>query len=191
MKLPKGELGMPMAAAVALLLLGAGLIIWPEAVIGVFPPLLGAVLLLVGTLNIAHAMVLSRRKTDPGFKFVQGVVNVIVGLVFIAKQDVSLAFLTILFGLYVLVSASVNFSSAIKDKSAGKTWVATLVESFFEMLLGLILLFGPFSGRALWIRVLGLYFVVAAGHIFGVLASLKRSLKNKQQSQQDADEDNT
>lgn len=163
----------PIAAACVLLLLGISMLFWPTAIISVFPPLIGIILIFVGVLNIAHSMVLHQLMLDPGFKLMQGIITLIVGLVFILKQDISMAFLTILFGLYVLISAAIHFSSALEYRREKKKWLSALFESLFQFLLGALLLFGTFSDNALWARLLGLEFIVMGTSTLVLLLRMK------------------
>lgn len=112
----------PLVAALALLLLGALLVFFPDTVLGLLPPLVGTVMLLVGLQGLIHALVMGERLPEPGMKMLQSVIYLLVGLIFLVKQDISLAFLSILFGLYVLVTAAIHLSLAIDNRRKKKAW---------------------------------------------------------------------
>lgn len=164
---PEGEgrrrWALPMAVAVIFLLLGVALLAWPEAVIGVFPPLLGVVLLLVGVQGTAHTLVMWRRLPAPGFALLRGLVNLVVGVIFLVRRDVSLVFMSVLFGAYVLVGAALDFVAVIRDRKERPAVWTDLAESLLNLVLGVLLLVSPFTGQALWARVLGLHFVLVVG----------------------------
>lgn len=165
----RGDVALPVLGGIAFLLLGLALMLWPEQVIALFPPAIGVVLILVGTLSIAHSLVLRGQLMEPQAKLLRGLVNVIVGVVFVARQDLSLAFLSILFGVYVLVGAAINFSAALQDRQQGRRWLPALGLSLLEFAMGVVLLRSLFAERLLWVRFLGLYFMLAAG---GILLAL-------------------
>jgi uncharacterized membrane protein HdeD (DUF308 family) len=165
MKRENSELGAPAIVAGLLLLLGLGLLIWPDVVLGVFPPLIGGVLVLVGGLMLAQCIVIWQYLAQPELRVLNASVNIVIGLVFIIKHDVSLAFLSILFGIYVLIMAGIDFSSALGAMWSGEAWIGLMLEALVKLVLGALLMFAPFSGRSLWAQVLGGYFVVAAVRI--------------------------
>lgn len=169
MKRKNSELGAPAIVAGLLLLLGLGLLFWPDAVLTVFPPLIGGVLVLVGGLMLAHCVVMWKHLAQPELRVLSAAVNIVIGLVFIIKHDFSLAFLSILFGIYVLVMAGIDFSSALGAMWSGEAWIGSMLEALVKLVLGALLMFAPFSGRALWARVLGGYFVVVAVRILFLL----------------------
>lgn len=164
----------PLAAALALLLLGLALLAWPDVLLKVLPPLIGVVLILVGAQFIISTLLMGSRVKEPSLRFLSGFVNILVGAVFILKRDVSLLFMSVLFGLYVLVSAGIGLSVALAGRQRREAWLPAALESLLELVLGALLLFSPFNGLTLWVRVLGVYFVVAAAGMLWALAGLKK-----------------
>ena len=61
--------------------------------------------------------------------------------------------------------AGIDFSSALGAMWNGEKWIGSMLEALLKLALGALLMFAPFSGRALWARVLGGYFVVVAVRI--------------------------
>ncbi|MFV0353057.1 MAG: DUF308 domain-containing protein [Oscillospiraceae bacterium] len=170
-KLAKGQ-GMSAASGAALFVLGCILVFWPSVALRVFPPLIGLVIVIVGVQGLIQLAVFKNRTAAPGLKLAQSLVNILVGMVFLAKRDLSFLFLELLFGLYVVLVAILHLSlvaSAIKNK---RPFVRELAESVFQLILGLLLLFSPFADEEpLWVRVLGLHFAVAG--ISAVIDALK------------------
>lgn len=151
------------------LALGLALIFWPRGVLQVFPPLLGALMLVAGAIGIAHSLAMRARLMQPGMKLLQGLLTVLVGLVFLVKQNFSMAFLTVLFGIYVIVTACIHMSMALDAARDGGRWFAEAGEGLLQFVLGALLLFSPFTGNLLWARLLGLHFSVAALSTMGWL----------------------
>lgn len=159
-KRPRKLPNLPVLGALSTFLLGAALIIFPRQVLLFFPLFLGAVLIFIGLLSVAHSIVMNKQLPAPQNKLLGGMLNIIVGVIFILKRDISLSFLSVLFGLYVLINACVIFSAAIQDRKKRKSWLADLLESFFSLTLGILLLFVPFVNRFFWVQLLGFYFCV-------------------------------
>ena len=170
MKKKNPLLAFPISASLIITLLGICLILWPNEVLSLFPPLIGAILSIVGGITILHAIITFKEAPSPWFKLMQGIINLAVGLVFIFNNNVSLAFLTILFGVYILISAATQLLYAIQGLFAKKRWIGDLLESIFQFFLGALILFGTFSGHALWARLLGLQFAITgASSLFWLL----------------------
>lgn len=148
------------------LLQGICLLFWPEQMIDFFTPILGVVLLLVGIMLVAHSLATWQRLALPLLKLLRGFINILAGLVFLAKNDTSLAFLSALFGLYILVMTCIDLSAATDAWKEKKAFWGLAVDAGFKLILGILLLFSFFTVRTLWVRVLGIYFIIAAINTF-------------------------
>ncbi len=176
---------LPILGTVVLMLLGLALLIWPAGVINMFSPLLGIVLIVVGAQVTAHSLVMGRRVAAPGAALVRGLIMLLVGVVFITKRDLSLAFLSVLFGLYILVSAALDFSSALESRYHKRPYGLEMAGSIFSLAIGLLLLFSPFSGLDLWARVLGGYFLLMAGNtLFTTVRMVRKDIAEFDAKQQ-------
>lgn len=172
----------PTIVMVAVLLLGLALVIWPDSILSVFPPLLGGVLVLVGGLVLAHCFVMWNRLAQPELQLLRAVVNIVIGIIFIVKHDFSLAFLSILFGIYILVMAGIDFSAALGAMWSGENWAVTLLDALFKLVLGILLMFAPFTGRSLWARVLGAYFAIASAKALIWLIKAEKKANKEQKN---------
>ena len=157
---------LPLLGALAFFLLGLSLFLFPEPIIRVLPVLIGLVLILVGIQGIAYTAVMHSKMMNAGFKLMHSFINLLIGLVFLLKQDVSLVFLSVLFGLYILFSAVVNFTQTVQNKSDKHSFAIDIIEILLSCIFGFLLLFSPFSGLSLWVRVLGIYFIIAGIGLF-------------------------
>lgn len=163
----------PAIASVLVVLLGAALLLWPDAVVGVFPPMIGTVLLFVGTLTLLHALASFRQQENPWYELGKAAMHLTAGLIFVLKSNLSLAFLTIFFGIYVLASGVMQLAYALGEFRAKKPWTGALLEGLFQILLAALLLFGTFTGNALWARLMGLQFLFTGGSSLVLLMGLR------------------
>ena len=149
-----------------LVLLGFGLILvfWPEFAIHVFPPIIGLVLLLVGIEEMVHLILHRTRIASPPLKLAQSLVHIMVALVFLLKRGPSFPFFEVLLSLYVLFSAILHLSLVISALQNRLPFLLELLESILQLVLGLLLLLTPFSSTVLWVRILGIHFLVAGGN---------------------------
>lgn len=146
---------------ILLLLWGLLMLIWPSAIYRWFPPLLGLILIIGGALRIAHSFVMRARLPRPLASTIQGLLSVIAGLIFLYACNFSLSFLSIFFGIYVLIGAIVHFISLFTDTHTVDSRASTIITGIFQLVLGGLLLLAPLSGQAIWIRLLGLHFIVS------------------------------
>lgn len=153
---------LPLFGAATVLVLGLLLMVRPQVVLDIFPPLLGAVLAVAGAMGVAHTAAMRGRLVRPFAKLLLSVLQLVAGLVFVFKRDMSLAFLTLLFGIYVLGTAAVHVGQAAEMAKQKRTWLPKAAEGIFQLVLGALLLLAPIGHRLLWARFLGLHFVVAA-----------------------------
>lgn len=166
---------LPLLGSLAFLILGLILLIWPAKVIIILPVLIGLVLVLVGVQGLAHTLVMHKRIMQPGYKAMQALVNLIIGCIFLVKQDISLLFLSVLFGLYVLFSTVISIVQTFHDIAEKRPFAASLLYEVMALILGILLLFSPFSGLELWIQVLGIYFILAAAGLFNWFRKLDKN----------------
>lgn len=151
----------PAAALGVLMLLGFSLLLWPGLLVEVLPVLIGVLLLLAGVLVIASGGSLRQLGIDTSFRTMFGAVTIVVALVFLVKQDISLVFLSVLFGLYVLITAALSVVEIVNAVRSRQPFILPLLSVVVQMALGLLLLFAPFAGLSLWVQILGVHFVLA------------------------------
>lgn len=164
----------PMLGIIAFLLLGISMILWPNAIAAIIMPLIGTVLLIVGIQITAHTIAMSRKMMDPEIKLIQGLVNMAAGLVFLLKRDLSAVFVGIIIGLYVLVTAVVGIAQAFGSLRNKKPFAMDLAEGVLQLVLGMLIIFSPFSDQNLWVRLLGVNFVISAAGALRFLMEFKK-----------------
>lgn len=156
--------------------LGLLLIFFPGFFVRILPPLVGIVLILVGLQGIISGLSLRGVLKHPGFTMARGVLCIVVAIIFLAKNDLSVVFISILFGLFVLISAVLGMMGAVRQKRAGEPWAFDVFEGVVDIILGLLLLIAPFRGMNLWTQILGIHFILVA---IGALLVLLRMRKQR------------
>jgi len=92
------------------------------------------------------------------FWFYFGVINVVIGLVFIINPQFIVSFFFILVGLIALISGTLNMWRQIQYKEAYKT--AALLKNGVAVLFGLLILVYPFEGAEAATIVTGIFAVI-------------------------------
>ena len=101
------------------------------------------------------------RLMEPGLKLLRGGLSVAVGIVLVLQWDPPTAFITILCGVYIIVTAVLRLSAIGQKRRAGEAWYIRLGSYLFQVVLGVLMIIAPFDQRYLWLRALGAYFVVS------------------------------
>lgn len=164
----------PTIAMVVFAALGLLLLFVPGFFVRILPPLVGIVLIIVGLSGVVSGFTLRGATSHPIFIIGPGLLAIVVGIIFLAKNDVSVVFISILFGLYVILSAVFSIMDAWRKRKAGQPWVFDIVEGVIDILLGLILLLSPLHGMNLWVRILGAHFILIAIGALLMLARVKK-----------------
>lgn len=167
----------PFIAIIIFAAVGLLLLIVPEFFVRILPPLIGIVLLILGLQALLSGIALRGASETPLLAIGGGVLSIIVGIIFLVQNNVSVVFISILFGLYIIVTSVLGIADALRGRKAGKPWVPGIVESVIDIVLGLLLLFSPVRGMNLWVRILGIHFIlVAVGSLIGLRRVRKQVL---------------
>lgn len=164
----------PLIVTLIFMAMGVFLLVFPGFFVRILPPLLGIVLILVGLQGIVSGLSLRGFLPHPGFTMARGALAIVVAIIFLVKNDLSLVFISILFGLFVLISAVLGIADAVRKRRLGEPWLFAIVEGVIDILLGLLLLVAPFRGMNLWTQILGIHFILVG---IGALLALLRVKK--------------
>lgn len=145
------------------ILISTGLvaILLPQTVMHILPILLGVTLIIVGLCELAYAIGVKEYSAKDPFKLIQGAVSICVGLVFVIKLNVSLAFLGIVLGLWVIISAGLKAALAKRQHKAKLPFAAIAVDAVVRLGVGAFMMFNPFGSLAAWTMLTGLVFAAA------------------------------
>lgn len=161
----------PLIAVLIFAAVGLLLLFVPEFFVRILPPLIGVVLLILGLQAIVSGIALRSTREMPLLAIGGGVLSIVVGIIFLVQNNVSVVFISILFGLYIIVTSVLAIADARRKRKAGQPWLFDLVGALIDIVLGLLLLFSPVQGMNLWVRILGIHFILVA---LGTLIALRQ-----------------
>ena len=162
-------------SALAFMLLGLALLLWPEASLRLVCYLFGAVILIKGLLSVWGYVRAEERFFFDYFGLVFGVAAAALGVFLLIKPDTVVSVLPILVGLYVIVDAVVRLQSAFELKAMGYArWWAFLVLAGLSVVLGMLMVANPFETVQLLVMAIGVILLVegALNLISGVYAAV-------------------
>ena len=161
---------LPCAAGGLMCLLGLGCLVWPQALAGVLSILIGACILAFGLGLLAVGLAGRRSMPNAGILLVQGGVNLAVGCVFLFNQDVSVAFLGLLLGIWLLILGALQARRAWAYRRVGLPWKGKAASAALRAGCGVLALLRPFAGVQAGVMLLGaVQLMVGASVIAGAL----------------------
>lgn len=151
---------LPVAAGALLCALGLACLVWPETMLGMLPILIGVCVLALGLTETAFGFAM-RAAGGAGTSILQGVVNVAVGLVFLFNRKVTLMFIAILIGVWLLAAGVLRLSTVRAQRAVGAHWGTALADGLLRLVFGVLMFLRPLGGLGAGTMIVG------AGLLFG------------------------
>ncbi len=151
---------LPVGAGVLLILLGLLALIWPIVVMNTLPILMGACVLVLGIAEIAYRMALRAAHEEGGPPLLQGVAALAVGGVLLFNRDVSLVFIGVVLGGWIIVSAMFRLRLVWRNWRSGLPWQSAAADAVLKLILAGFMLLRPFKSMVMWTRLVGVFFLV-------------------------------
>ena len=156
----------------ALIVFGVILFAYPVTTIATVLRVIGIGLLLVGAIGIA-AFFASKEETKSLRSLLVGIVEVVIGLVFLANPAFIASIYPVILGIVIVLDGLGSLIAALQMKKAGaQRWSLAAVLSAVTIIMGAIILFNPFSTAVVLIKVTGA--VLCYDGIVGVIMALIR-----------------
>ena len=148
-------------SALALMLLGLALLLWPEASLRLVGYLFGAVILVKGLLSIWGYVRAEERFFFDYFGLVFGIAASALGVFLLLQPDTVVSVLPILVGIYVIVDAVVRLQSAFELRAMGYgRWWGFLILAGLSVALGVLMVVNPFETVQLLVMAIGVILLV-------------------------------
>lgn len=148
-------------SALALMLLGLALLLWPEASLRLVCYLFGAVILIKGLLSVWAYVRAEERFFFDYFGLVFGIAASALGVFLLLQPDTVVSVLPILVGVYVIVDAVVRLQSAFELRELGYAhWWGFLVLAGLSVALGVLMVANPFETVQLLVMAIGVILLV-------------------------------
>ena len=143
------------------ILLGLIMIIMPKFISDSVCYLIGTLLIIFGALKIAGYVERDKKDTLSNTLMIIGVVSLILGLMVIIKSELFASIIPFILGIYIIILGISHLQQANEfKKHKYPKWTSVLVSAIVLLLLGVVIVFNPFSTLTLAIRIIGIVFVV-------------------------------
>jgi uncharacterized membrane protein HdeD (DUF308 family) len=150
---------------------------WIEALKGVLAIIIGVICLMnpsealtaiavfLGILAILAGLAieinaLSRKGSNWQFWIVEGIFNLVIGILLVSYPKAAINVLVILISLWIIAMGIIQVFTFRNMKKAGYTSQVLIFTAILSLLIGILLLFNPFEGAKIVAIILGIYAVV-------------------------------
>ncbi len=161
----KNLLKSSIVSSILLLILGILLVFESEATIFTISYIVGAILICAGAYALIRFFTNSRKNyiSIMGLDVLYGIVTIILGGLIIKNPGAIGSLLPIVLGIAIVVSSAnkIQYAFSLKN-SDNDLWKTTMIISLIGTICGVILLFNPFAGAVLIMRIVGIFIIVYA-----------------------------
>lgn len=150
-------------ASIILMILGLLLIFQSEVTITTISYIIGAALIALGVLALIRFIKSARNITEMNFNLdiIYGLVTVILGIVIITNPKAIASILPIVLGIAIVINSASKLQYAfILKNDNNDMWKTTMIIAIVSAICGVILLFNPFAGAVLIMKIVGIFIVV-------------------------------
>lgn len=160
----KNLLKSSIVASILLLVLGILLVFESEATIFTISYIVGAILICAGAFALIRFFTKSKNATSVmGLDVLYGIVTIILGCLIIKNPGAIGSLLPIVLGIAIIVSSANKIQYAFNLKNSDNDlWKTTMIISVIGTICGVVLLFNPFAGAVLLMRIVGIFIIVYA-----------------------------
>lgn len=166
-KLKNAFIGM----SVLYILLGITLIVWPEMSALTLCKLFGAIILILGIMEIISFF---RNEAFLSYGYLnqaQGILYIVLGILMLISPRAVISALPLMLGFVIIIDSSLRFQLALNlQRLSYSKWWLYLCFALVTAILGVLLLFNPFEGSIVLTIYIGVSLVVnGAINLWGII----------------------
>ena len=156
--------------AVIMVLLGLVLVIWPHILGVLLCYLLGGALIVMGVFQLISFLRGERLGFYNKFVMMMGIVLVLLGIWICTQPHIVLSIIPVVVGIIVLIHGLMDIQYTLDIKKAGSTkWWIALIAAILTLVVGLLLVFNPFTAYEITMVLLGITMLYDGGSDLALL----------------------
>lgn len=150
--------------SVLLAALGVLLIFESEVTIATISYIVGAVLVAAGTFAFLRYLKTNQKGIEMSeLDILYGIVTIIIGVLVIKNPHVIASIIPLILGIAIVISSASKLQYAFDLKSSNNDlWKTTIAIAGISAVFGMVLIFNPFAGAVLIMRVVGIFILIYA-----------------------------
>lgn len=142
--------------------LGILLIFESEVTVITISYVIGSILVAAGTFALIRYVSVNKKGFDASeLDLLYGIVTIILGILIITHPQAIASIIPIILGIAIIISSASKIQYAFNLKNnENELWKTTMVIALISTICGIVLLFNPFAGALLLMRIVGIFIVV-------------------------------
>lgn len=150
--------------AVIMVILGLVLVIWPDILGVMLCYLLGGALIVMGVIQLISFLRGERLGFYSKFSMLMGIVLVLLGIWICTQPHVVLSIIPVVVGIIVLIHGLMDIQYTLDIRRTGNTkWWIALIVAILTLIVGLLLVFNPFTAYEISMILLGVSMLYDGG----------------------------
>lgn len=163
---------LPLTAGALLCAFGLLAMLRPASVVRILHVCIGVAILILGVCELVAGVAAkgTQPRAQSGAQRLRGGVNVAVGLVFLLNRTLSLMFTAVTLGVWSILFGLLRLRDALHRRAACRPWAGCAADAAAKAAIGAGMLAGPLLSMAIWMFLIGLFFLfVGASVIYSAL----------------------
>lgn len=151
------------ATSIVLLVLGLLLVFESEATISTISFIVGGVLIAAGVFALLRFFKNNSNTKATVFELdvLYGIVSLVLGVIVINNPHAIASILPIVIGVAIIISSANKLQYAFNLKNDdNELWKTTMVIALVSAICGVVLLFNPFAGAVIIMKIVGIFIIV-------------------------------
>lgn len=146
-------------AGLGIIAFGILTIFKPQVLLNILPICIGIAMVGLGTTEIIAGIRGESINLLGTSGILQGVIGIAVGLVFLLKRNISIAFFGVVLGFWAIVSGVFSLRKAIMLRAEKELFWCGCIDSALKIGVGVLMLLHPFDSMAAWTVAIGAFFI--------------------------------
>jgi len=148
-------------SSAVLLVIGLLLFIRPEGTLSLISYTIGGILVIIGTNSLINYY--RGKEYVSKFELIYGVLGVLGGFVLILNPKAIASLIPFIIGVWFVISSLSKLKYAIElNSKKTKAGIISLIITILTLVLGVVLIFNPFSGAVFITKMIGLFLFIYA-----------------------------
>ena len=135
--------------SILLIVLSIFLIFTPTLSLNVIVIAIGVALAITGIFHTVSYFSTPQELKIFSFELAIGIILLLVGLLFIFNPGVVEGFLAFIIGAWIIFKSITSIQLALNMKNSTDKWIVTLILAIFTLIIGVVMLFNPFTASIL------------------------------------------
>ena len=139
--------------------------------------LLSVIIIIDGIFDFINYFKSDKETKLYSFGLVEGLLEVLAGILIILDKDVLIAFLPLILGIWIILKNIVKVQLAINLKQICSDWYLPLIVAILSLLLGILIILNPFGSMITITLLSGIFLLVT--EVFNLIENIYLLIKLK------------